>query len=99
MKRKHNKYQLDKIALEDDEDLMTPEELLVSYVKKLADQKEIENYLRAFELAHAYVLTEVEKTWLRKHFLLPYRNVKSKDIKDKNENASNSQNGQQPSKK
>lgn len=73
MKQKYNnKHQLDKFEFEDDEDVMTPEEKLVLYIKKLAEQKEIENYLKAFELTHKYALVDYEIAWIRAHFPLHY---------------------------
>ena len=63
MKRKFNNFNR-----ENQDDDLDIEERVANYVKKLADQKENENILKAIEIAHKYELNENEIAWICKRF-------------------------------
>ena len=64
MKRKFNSS----FNRENQDDEIDLEERVANYIKKLADQKENENILKAIEIAHKYELNDNEIAWIQKRF-------------------------------
>ena len=64
MKRKFNSS----FNREDQDNEIDLEERVANYIKKLADQKENENILKAIEIAHKYELNDNEIAWIQKRF-------------------------------
>ena len=64
MKRRFN----NNFNREEQDDEIDLEERVANYVKKLADQKENENILKAIEISHKYELNENEIAWICKRF-------------------------------